>query len=538
MAALDGLVKLLVAMTLLRFASIAGLPVPLPARNPRPWRSMECDALYKQGASRIQPTLLLEPIPSFVKEYVKFHQASLLQFMTNPRHTPAGVQFLVFHCIPGQCGGLGDRFKGIMGAFYLAVVTQRVFIIQHGEFPLTDSLVPNAIDWHSYARCLPNYHQRAQSTFLNAFQPPRSYMMAGNSSSRRGFDADRLISDVLNATTRVVHLRLNHPIWNQILDSRMASTLMASREASQRSWVAPRGPRFAWGWHLLFRPSEGMEQELAQQKRALGIPRDGTPWLAVHIRTGAHEQFQDDWVGIYVCRGFEQGLAMYPACASRVADLVSQPPFPKRGRGKTKPLDPHSVPIFIASDNSQAVQVVRAQLLEGGHKDSAIASTGRPAVHAGRLPRAKAVWPVVSLKDGDVRRTMMLTIAEILLMSQSTCMVMGRSGFGHVAEWLSRDMRTGARCAIHAADCQQERVQALAVPAKRTGSTTGRGPVRCRRISTQAHMGTCNLPATSPCQPLPGAATTKARGHGFGGSQAAAAAAVAKALIVISVDRG
>eukprot|EP00899_Mesostigma_viride_P021099 jgi/Mesvir1/28991/Mv17761-RA.1 len=470
MAALDGIVKLLVAMTMMPLVSITGLSVPHSSARSQ-GGSTECNAFYRQGSSRIQPTSLPEAIPSFLKEYAKFHQASLLRLLINrSRGAPARVQFLVFHCIPEKCGGLGDRFKGIMGAFYLAVVTQRVFVIQHGEFPLTDSLVPNAIDWHSYARCLPSYQQSGQSTFLNAFQPPTNYMVAGNSSSsHRVFDADRLISDVVNAATRVVHLRLNHPIWNQILDSRMASTLMASREASQRSWVAPRGPRFAWGWHLLFRPSEGMEQDLAQQKRALGIPRDGTPWLAVHLRTGAHEQFQDDWVNPNFCRGLEHGVAMFAACASRFADLVSQPPFAKPGRGKTKPLDPHSIPIFIASDNSQAVQVMRAQLLEGGHKNSAIANTGRPVVHAGRLPRSHATLPVASLKDSDVRRTMMLTITEILLMSQSTCIIMAMSGFAHVAEWLSRDMTTGARCAIHAGDCQQERVQALAGPGEEDG---------------------------------------------------------------------
>eukprot|EP00899_Mesostigma_viride_P001733 jgi/Mesvir1/11560/Mv17931-RA.2 len=443
--------------------STAGLPVPiLPATNPDQPAQMNtgCVAFHQRGALQVQPASVPEDIPTFLKDYAKFHHTCLLRMAATPRHIPLQVRFLVFHCIPGQCGGIGDRLKGIMGAFYLAVVTQRVFIIQHTEFPLTDSLVPNAIDWHSLASCLPSYKDRGRSRFLDAFHPPLTYMVGGKSPDRGGvFDADRLISDVLKSNSRVVHLRLNHPIWNQILDSRMASTLVASQGPSQQ-WSMPQGPRFAWGWHLLFRPSEGMEQELAQHKRALGIPTNGTPWVAVHIRAGTSEQFKDDWINVQFCNGLQQGVAPYTACATQLTQLVTQPPFAKRNPS-LKPLNPHSVPIFIASDSSEAAQVMRDQLLAEGHHESDISYTGRQAVHAGRLPRANAT---TNLQKDAMRRAMMLTVAELLLLSHATCIVMEKSGFANTAEWMSRDLRTGARCAAHAFDCHPERVQALARP--------------------------------------------------------------------------
>eukprot|EP00899_Mesostigma_viride_P027263 jgi/Mesvir1/7721/Mv11667-RA.1 len=463
MVALDGTLMLLVTLTVTQVLMSAGLPFLSSATNRTEHRGLltECGALHKRGLLPA-PASVPDGIPNFLKEYAKIHQAYMLRLANHPRNIPPQMRFLVFHCVQGQCGGMGDRFKGIMGAFYLAVVTRRVFIIQHDEFPLTDLVVPNAIDWHTLASCLPTYRHRGQSTPLNAFHPPSNYMVDKRAPGRGGvFDADRLISDVLNAQTRTVHLRLNHPIWNQILDSPKAASLMHSR-GYPRHWTPPRGPRFAWGWHLLFRLSEGMEQTLAQHKRALGIPTDGTPWVAVHIRTGTSEQFKDDLMNGQLCNGFEQGITTWVECAARFADLVSRPPFAKLDRKIGKPVDPRSVPIFIASDNNRALHAAQAQLLERGHAESAIAHSGRQAVHVGRLLVANATAP--GDQNDSVRHTIMLTVVEMLLMSQATCMVMGKSGFSNVAEWLSRDMRTGARCAENALDCQPERVQALASP--------------------------------------------------------------------------
>ena len=57
------------------------------------------------------------------------------------------TKYLIYQCA-GMCGGLGDRFRGMVNSFLLALITGRKFGIDHtSPCPLQNFLRPNKYDW-------------------------------------------------------------------------------------------------------------------------------------------------------------------------------------------------------------------------------------------------------------------------------------------------------------------------------------------------------------------------------------------------------
>ena len=59
------------------------------------------------------------------------------------------MRALVYSCPPQHtCGGLADRFKGIVSSFLLAILSGRSFFIDFSSpFSLDDALTTRTIDW-------------------------------------------------------------------------------------------------------------------------------------------------------------------------------------------------------------------------------------------------------------------------------------------------------------------------------------------------------------------------------------------------------
>eukprot|EP00899_Mesostigma_viride_P026945 jgi/Mesvir1/7435/Mv19216-RA.1 len=402
-------------------------------------------------------------IPEFLKEYARFHRQSMLQVASNAEDA-GHVNFLVYSCEPGRCGGFGDRFKGIVGALYLA------------------------------AACVPMFTRSGRRWSINALSPPPRYMRNNIPIKAGGrLDGERLVSDCSARQQRNIHLLLNVEGWNDILDSDAAASNM--RAATGSPWIPPQGPRFAWAWHFLFRPSPALRKCIARLQATLGIPGHGTPWVATHMRVAASTEFPDSDRRDMFC-DIDDGARRHARCAARITQLVSRPPFARA------PIDPSNVTVFVASDNQEAVASWRQHMLRQGHQGAAMVATGRRAVHSddvtavsGGVPSGgstpsdatpPATEPGSAIKDSPgmgsaaatsasdgakislpppslaFRHQMVHTIAEMSLLSRATCIVMGgQSGFSATAMLLSRDMSTGARChsvvpASEAIECGDE----------------------------------------------------------------------------------
>jgi len=63
------------------------------------------------------------------------------------------MRYIAYYCgslINGDCGGAGDRFRGMVLTFLFAMLTNRIFLIEWEKpFPLRDHFAPNLIDWRS-----------------------------------------------------------------------------------------------------------------------------------------------------------------------------------------------------------------------------------------------------------------------------------------------------------------------------------------------------------------------------------------------------
>lgn len=74
------------------------------------------------------------------KRYAQCHRNAL--------KSPDTAQFLIYTCLDTKCGGLGNRIFGIASLLYLAVLTDRVFLIHwKGASQLRDYLGSNEIEW-------------------------------------------------------------------------------------------------------------------------------------------------------------------------------------------------------------------------------------------------------------------------------------------------------------------------------------------------------------------------------------------------------
>lgn len=77
--------------------------------------------------------------PQWMEDYIKFHAAA-----------NASSQYLVYKCADfnSGCGGIGDRLRSLMIAFYAAVSLRRVFLIDmRRPINFTYLMTPNRINW-------------------------------------------------------------------------------------------------------------------------------------------------------------------------------------------------------------------------------------------------------------------------------------------------------------------------------------------------------------------------------------------------------
>ena len=59
--------------------------------------------------------------------------------------SPTDVKYLTFTCIPGKCGGIGDLFIGFVSAFVVALMQNRILVL---DYPFMEAaFLPSHIDW-------------------------------------------------------------------------------------------------------------------------------------------------------------------------------------------------------------------------------------------------------------------------------------------------------------------------------------------------------------------------------------------------------
>mmetsp|Transcript_9444 Transcript_9444/g.19914 ORF Transcript_9444/g.19914 Transcript_9444/m.19914 type:complete len:544 (+) Transcript_9444:92-1723(+) len=377
-----------------------------------------------------------DSLPAWLLKYARWHtnqfaalQESILANETNPRK----VKYLMYHC-SHDCGGLGDRLRGIVSVLYLAIATDRVFLIHTPQPPLRISFASAYLQWDPmmwgiYPRAL----NVRQQTTVNGAQTKLIQSHSDSSNSEQWLQlfktnsGDPVLINMLASVPQSephVMIKTNLFLWSRVLPDPRFS-------AAFRRWRAPKvgapltifeGQQlFTHAFRLLFKISHSLEISLKELETALELGnRFDNAFVAVHWRFGSAR------LGDYTRHGLTHA-SKYAVCAKRMMERIAKEQSIKTGAC--------SVPVFLATDEEIARIAFLNELnascqAQGGVKTVAVSPYA--AVH---VDRAQGSF-----------RNYLHTIAEFALLMRAPCTVSSRSGFSEMAVLGSMDATTGSRC--------------------------------------------------------------------------------------------
>ena len=109
-----------------------------------------------------------DEFPVWIQAYWERHERAIAKLReTQSSKIIDANKYLVYECKSSQrlCGGLGDRLKGMVMLFYVAMVTGRILLIDAVEpFPLQQTVQPNHIFWNVSRTSLESTKSPSDST--------------------------------------------------------------------------------------------------------------------------------------------------------------------------------------------------------------------------------------------------------------------------------------------------------------------------------------------------------------------------------------
>ena len=215
------------------------------------------------------------------KLYSKYHAKVL--------RSPSQGSYLVYLCY-GQrqsCGGLGNRIQAITSLFYLALLTNRTFLLHWGgPGELSDFLRPNFINWDFPMAFLEKKLTLSiHTTYWGVYPPPRkhdvmrieSFEEFGNWSRKANFLS--LLSEPVEAIGSIwsfAHLLQENPFLQQ---------------SARALGLPPNDPALPYhmvgcAFDFLFKTSPALQRGINQMMSSFF--RSTTPIIGIHIRTSDH----------------------------------------------------------------------------------------------------------------------------------------------------------------------------------------------------------------------------------------------------------
>lgn len=312
------------------------------------------------------------------------------------------------------CGGMGDRFRGMITTFYLALLSDRRFELFHPKpVPLEELLEPHIVkftpsvprdivDRRGYIAAIP-VHQH-----LMRLQRHRKFL--------------QLLDDADSRHVKVLRVQSNSPGVDKYVHQhrrwRAAKASLGLHESCNISCY------FGCLYAVLFRPSEAVAQRIDTYVRQ--------PLISVQVRVGG------SWAsGMRVAEPFRTP----PATVRHFAALIEEL--------RTTRLPPHlfwqgnvswlpGAKIFVSSDAPRFIAEMRERFgdavlsIDGGfnHTDTLNLGDVKPEKFA-------------TFADAAVRSEYLQTLLNHLILQRGAHFVMAQSGFGDTAFWASR---TSASC--------------------------------------------------------------------------------------------
>ena len=331
------------------------------------------------------------------------------------------VQVLVYTCHSG-CGGVGDRITGMLSAFYVAVATGRVFIIDHtSPVLLTTALLPKSIDWDLATYIRP--HLKSETVYL--VDAPKPMESLGN------------IMKAHLTGVQILRLQLNRYFVAMALWTPKQSLQAPSRRENieligdvynshMRFCSAPVRTKttFYIAFHFLFRFSG---EVLA---RAEGMYRE-VGFTTSQRFTGIHARLGGDVKSTSYTVPWEDPVR------HAIDDL---PKFVDCAKSKAWNTSVGDMPILVISD-SPTFKIASQEVHGTTHINSTV------LFHTDRSSSDNETI----LIQGNVD-----TYAELLLLSRAHCIVGSHSGFSGTAAAISDTNNGKERCFCMFDDCNND----------------------------------------------------------------------------------
>ena len=189
----------------------------------------------------------------------------------------SGQKYLIFVCDKRRsCGGWGDRQRGLVGTFLLALATGRKFgVIMTVPCNVTNFYIPNRVNWN-----IPESELKGKST-----------ISLDDVNSKLRLTARLKTMDFNEVYPHdVVYVRNNAEYWLGLRASRLYSDRLPP-------WAkGSRANYFATAWRLLMKPSLSLETRLKEFLHSIDFHHRQHPLVCSHVRVGRSGTFKKDTV--------------------------------------------------------------------------------------------------------------------------------------------------------------------------------------------------------------------------------------------------
>ena len=207
--------------------------------------------------------------------------------LADPNYVPDSEQFLMYRCevVADQnrnCGGLGDRIKGIVTAYLWALITNRTFLIRIDRPCEFDQLyLPNQVDWNGRRDLA--FFDRVEITVDNAFKQRFAHVNFTLMQQKR----------------KLIILKSNRNLAESIANNKHLNIYKRVKELGFEPEKVDMPYSFRYFYNHLFKLTPHLS---AKYKRFLAKakPFNDSQLICAQIRIGRHQHFYHrTYVDIY-----------------------------------------------------------------------------------------------------------------------------------------------------------------------------------------------------------------------------------------------
>ena len=349
-------------------------------------------------------------IPPWMEAYITFHNEALQNAHQQNKDTDRN-KYLIFSCHK-SCSGTGNRQRAIMASFIVAIITNRIFLIDI-TFPVQLELIlqPNRIQWNHippHLKELKSRHMKLRNKNPPVLDKPSNFVAL-----------DRI---------PVLYIEANSPVNLEHQWRSQEVRAMLAAHGVGRGMVVP-GNLYQQIFCLLYRPSPRLTAAAVELRERLGVgfhvKNEPTNDTATSTTTTFTTTTPVSYIAVHARTGGD-GVSWKDAdrfTTDKLDNLYGNALMVRRGflqSNKNNNDNTTILPIVVVSDDPKAKKILYDKdPTVVRYADTKIIHVDRSGPGVNDLEGSLAVW------------------ADVLILAQATCIVKGRGSFSMLGAWLA-----------------------------------------------------------------------------------------------------